>query len=84
MNNWFSGTIPVIREDMTIAQQILAHTAAMRKDGTLETTSLCWSPAELELLAMFAIDAKYQLARIAARKRKPRSVSRRPFPRADR
>lgn len=62
MDNWFSGTLPVIREDMTIAQQILAHAAAMRRDGTFETTSLCWSPEQLETLAMFAIDAKNQLS----------------------
>lgn len=47
----------------TIAAQILRTVAGMRKDGTFETSSLCWSPAQLEKLAMFAIDAKHKLAR---------------------
>lgn len=54
--------VPVVPEGASIAQAILAHTAAMRLDGSFENTSLCWNPADLELLAMFAIDAKQKLA----------------------
>lgn len=69
MSNWFSGFIPIHREDMTIAEEILAQTAAMKKNGDFENMSLCWSPAALEKLAMFAIDAKYKLARISGHRR---------------
>lgn len=64
-NNWFSGVLPVTRDDATIAQEILAHVAAMRKDGSFEGgTSLCWDPAQLEKLAMFAIGAKADKVRL--------------------
>ncbi len=44
---------------MTIAQEILAAVAGMRRSGAFaKGASLCWDPAELESLAMFAIDAK--------------------------
>lgn len=63
----FNGFVPAMREDATVAESILATVAAMRKDGSFHTTSLCWSPAELETLAMFAIDAKNRLAHHAER-----------------
>lgn len=60
----------------TIAQQILATVAGMRQRNELHQ-SLCWSPEELERLAMFAIDAKNRLAsassRIAALRQTPES-----------
>jgi hypothetical protein len=49
---------------MTIASDILATVSQMKKDGSFEQgMSLCWNPADLEILAMFAIDAKNQLER---------------------
>lgn len=63
---WWNGIVPVERENATIAEGILTATAAMRKSGTFETSSLCWSPAELEALAMFAISAKHDLASLRA------------------
>ena len=47
--------------DRTIASDILATVAEFRRKGQLDT-SLCWPAAELELLAMFAISAKNDLA----------------------
>jgi hypothetical protein len=70
---WFNGLIPTIPENATIAQSILATTAAMRKDGSFGTTSLCWDPAELELLATFAIGAKNELAHLKAKRARRRS-----------
>jgi hypothetical protein len=47
----------------TIASEILKATARMRKDGSFaKGDCLCWSPEQLELLAMFAINAKNELA----------------------
>jgi hypothetical protein len=60
--NWFNGFVPVARNDATIAEAILASTAAMRRSGTFATASLCWSAVELESLAMFTIDLKNRAA----------------------
>lgn len=68
-DNWFHGLIPTPREGATISEAILVTTAAMRKNGTFDTDSLCWSPAELECLAMFAIDSKNKLAQPSAARR---------------
>lgn len=59
--NTFAAFVPSVQERRTIAQEILATTAAMKKAGTFENNALCWNPWQLELLAMFAIDAKYQI-----------------------
>lgn len=54
----FCGLVPVVRAEATIAEDILATLAVMRQSGTFATSSLCWGPAELELLAMGAIAAR--------------------------
>lgn len=61
----FDAFVPTTGHEGTIAQEILAQVAGMRKRGELNQ-SLCWSPEELELLAMFAINAKHDLARRSA------------------
>jgi hypothetical protein len=63
--------LPTAIEHGTIAQKILVTVEGMRKRGEL-SSSLCWPPEELELLAMFAIDAKLRLE--AFEKKKPRRV----------
>ncbi len=77
----FSGFIPAASgEYPTIAQNILAQCAAMRKSGAfIEGTSLCWSPEELELLAMFAIDAKNRIASCEQRVRELEAMPRYPI-----
>ena len=51
-------------DDATIAERILAAVSDMKRNGSFTNgTALCWSPAELELLAMYAIDAKNKLSR---------------------
>ena len=45
----------------TIAQKILGQVAAMRERNQMDQ-SLCWSPEELERLAMFALATKNELA----------------------
>lgn len=62
-NTWVRFAL-VARDNATIAEQILTAVANMKLNGSFdEGTSLCWNAAELELLAMFAIDAKRKLAR---------------------
>lgn len=56
-------TVSLPRKDETIAEAILRTTADMRRNGTFETDALCWPPAALERLAMFAIGAKNALRR---------------------
>lgn len=58
------------RDDETIAAAILRETARMRQAGSFDTHALCWNPEELELLAMFAVDAK---ARLSSRSAEDRS-----------
>ena len=50
------------REEPSIAEVILEQVARMRQEGTFATDSLCLDPEGLELLAMYAIDAKNRLA----------------------
>lgn len=60
----FQAFVPTISEDAPIANQILAHVGGMKRDGSFaEGASLCWSPEQLETLAMFAISAKELLRR---------------------
>lgn len=58
----FRGFVPTISPDAPIAQQILAQVANMRRDGSfVDGASLCWDPAQLETLAMFAVGVKADL-----------------------
>jgi hypothetical protein len=57
------------RDDETIAAAILRETARMRQAGSFDTHALCWNPEELELLAMYAIDAKDRLSSRSAEDR---------------
>lgn len=58
-------TVVLDGPDDTIATMILRQVASMRKDGSLAAgTSLCWDPAQLELLAMFAVNAKRDSERL--------------------